>query len=632
MNDHKYYLTKASYRSMYKQSIDDPNSFWSKQAHRFIDWISPWTQVKTGDFSDAEWFLEAKLNACYNCVDRHLQNKADEIALLWEGDSAEDIRRITYRELHQAVCQFANLLKKYGLKKGDPVCIYLPMIPEAAYAMLACTRIGAIHSVVFAGFSPDSLQTRILDIKARFVVTADEGLRGGKIVPLKKNVDKVLNACPSVEKVVVVKRTNNPIPWQDERDLCYDTAIQQVMTDCPIEVMDANDPLFILYTSGSTGKPKGIVHATGGYLVYAATTYHYIFNYHPGDVYWCSADIGWITGHTYLIYGPLLKGATTFMYEGTPQYPSYARYWEIIDRHQVNIFYTSPTVLRALRKQGDDWLSKSSRASLQLLGTVGEPIAPDVWHWFHEVVGKNRCPIVDTWWQTETGGVLITPVPGVQPLKAGSAGWPFFGIKPAIVDEAGALVAQGKSGQLVIQAPWPGMMRTIYGDEQRFIESYFKKIPGKYLTGDVAREDTDGYYWISGRDDDIIKVSGHRLGTGELESAFLQHPAVSEAAVVAIPHEITGQAIYAYVSLKQSVFSSEELKVELIQHVRATIGPLATPQTIQWVRDLPKTRSGKIIRRILRQVATNELDNLGDMSTLADPEVMGSILTERKKG
>ena len=629
----KTYLDETQYRALYKRSIDDPNGFWGEQAEKFVTWYSRWQTVKSGGFEkvDMAWYLGGKLNACYNCIDRHLKTRHDQIAIIWEGDDPNDIRHISYGELYNDVCRFANVLKNEGIKKGDRVCIYLPMIPEAAIAMLACARIGAIHSVVFAGFSPEALKTRILDADVRLVITADEGVRGGKVIPIKHNVDQALASSPQVKHVIVVKRTGNPIAWDKLRDKWYHEQMTEVSADCPPEIMEANDPLFILYTSGSTGQPKGVLHAIGGYLVYAAVTYHYIFDYHDGDIYWCTADVGWITGHSYIVYGPLTNGATTLMYEGTPHYPTFSRFWEVVDRHQVNILYTAPTAIRALRREGDEWVNRTSRNSLRLLGTVGEPINPDVWEWYHQVVGKGHCPIVDTWWQTETGGVLITPFPGATPLKAGSASWPFFGIEPGIVDDNGQLIENDKPGKLVIKQPWPGLMQTIYGNHQRFIDSYFKNLPGYYQTGDGARLDQDGYYWITGRNDDVIKVSGHRLGTEELESAFISHPAVSEAAVVGIPHEIKGQGIYVYISTKEGIQQTDALNKELVMYIRNTIGPIATPEAIQWVNDLPKTRSGKIMRRILRKIASNELENLGDTSTLANPNAIEDLIASRIK-
>lgn len=627
------YLNEAQYKVLYQRSIEDPQSFWGEQAEKFISWFSKWTSVRSGDFGnvDVTWFMNGKLNACYNCLDRHLATKKNQTAIIWEGDEPDDIRHLTYGELYEEVCRFSNVLKQQGIKKGDRVCIYLPMIPEAAVAMLACARIGAIHSVVFAGFSADALKSRIIDADVSLVITADEGFRGGKLVPIKKNVDTALKACPTVKTVIVIKRTGNKIDWKNNRDKWYHELMPTVDAVCPAEIMDANDPLFILYTSGSTGKPKGVLHSVGGYLVYVAMTHHYVFNYQADDVFWCTADVGWITGHSYTIYGPLANGATTLMYEGAPQYPSFARFWEIIDRHQVNTFYTAPTAIRALRKEGDAWVKKTSRKSLKLLGSVGEPINPEVWEWYYEIVGNGKCPVVDTWWQTETGGIMITALPGATPLKPGSAARPFFGVVPAIVNEKGEPVPNNQAGQLVIKQPWPGMMKTIYGDSQRFIDSYFNEVKNCYFTGDGAKRDEDGYYWISGRNDDVIKIAGHRLGTEELESAFLSHAAVSEAAVVTVPDDIKGNGIYAFITTKHDIEPSDALRKELIQHIRTTIGPIATPSAIQWTKDLPKTRSGKIMRRILRKIASGETEDLGDTSTLADPSVVDELTAENIK-
>lgn len=622
------WVDEARYHEMYKQSIEDPAGFWGEQAQKFISWTKPWQTVTTGSFEklDMEWFSGGKLNACHNCVDRHLEKNKNRTAIIWEGDDPADIRHITYGELHIEVCRLANVLKKRGVRKGDRVCIYLPMVPEAAIAMLACARIGAIHSVVFAGFSSEALKTRILDADAATVITADEGFRGGKITPVKKNVDTALAACPGVQTVIVVKRSGNAIPWDKKRDWWYHEEISKVSETCIPEEMDANDPLFILYTSGSTGKPKGVMHSVGGYMVYTAISHRTIFDYHPGEIYWCTADLGWITGHSYLVYGPLANGATTLMFEGTPAYPDFSRFWKIIDRHQVNIFYTAPTAIRALRREGDKWVTHTRRDSLRLLGSVGEPINPDVWKWYHHVVGKDRCPIVDTWWQTETGGILISPFPGATALRPGSAAWPFFGIVPDIVDEKGKPLPDGKTGRLVIKAPWPGLMQTLFGNRQRFIDTYFKEIPGCYLSGDGARRDSEGYYWITGREDDVIKVSGHRLGTEELESALITHPAVSEAAVVGVPDDIKGQEIYAFIVTQENAEQTDALADELIQHVRKQMGSIATPKTIQWAINLPKTRSGKIMRRILRKIAANEGDDLGDTSTLTDPGIVDDLI------
>lgn len=612
-------------------SITQNDLFWAQQAQTYVSWFSPWKVVRTGDFqsSDIKWFCEGKLNVSYNCLDRHLEKRAEQAAILWEGDDPIESKILTYAELHEQVCRFANGLKKQGVQKGDRVCIYLPMIPEIAIAMLACTRIGAVHTVVFGGFSAEALRTRILDCDCRLVITANEGVRGGKSVPLKQNVDEALVQCPNVKKVIVVQRTTSPINWQADRDFWYHELMKEVSTECIAQSMDSDDPLFILYTSGSTGKPKGILHTTGGYLVYVAATFSTVFDYQDNEIYWCTADVGWITGHSYLIYGPLCQGATTVLFEGVPYYPSYARFWEIIDKYQVNIFYTAPTAIRALRREGDQWVQSTSRKSLRILGSVGEPINPEVWEWYYEVVGNNYCPIVDTWWQTETGGILISALPGVTPLKAGSASWPFFGIRPAIVDEEGHIINDNNSGRLVITQPWPGMMKTIYNDHQRFLNDYFRAIPEVYLTGDRAHCDQDGYYWISGRNDDVIKVSGHRIGTEEVESALLVHEAVSEAAVVGISHDIKGQAIYAFVTLKSHIKPDEVLKKALVQTVREHIGSIATPEVIQWTEGLPKTRSGKIMRRILRKIANKEFNDFGDISTLADPSVVESLIKGR---
>ena len=628
----KAHLNEEQYQSLYQQSIDAPAIFWGQQAQRFITWFKPWTQVMHGDFTsqDIKWFENATLNACYNCVDRHLDTRGSQIALIWEGNSPDETQSITYRQLHEKICQFANVLKNHGIKKGDRVCIYLPMLPEAVIAMLACARIGAIHSVVFGGFSAEALKTRLLDADCRLLITADEGLRGEKTIPFKDNCDKALTDCPNVQTVIVIQRTGHLINWNNTRDIWYHDAMESANKECPVEPMESNDPLFILYTSGSTGKAKGVVHGTGGYLVYAAMTHHYVFDYHEDDIYWCTADIGWITGHSYLVYGPLANGATTLMFEGIPNYPDYSRYWSIIDKHQVNIFYTAPTAIRALRQEGNDWVTQTSRKSLRLLGSVGEPINPDVWEWYYHVVGEDRCPIVNTWWQTETGGIMITPLPGATPLVAGSAGVPFFGIVPDIVDTQANSLSCEQPGQLVIKHPWPGLMQTIYGDRTRFINTYFNDFPGNYLTGDGAYRDQDGYYWITGRDDDIIKVSGHRIGTEELESALISHASVAEAAVVGIPHEIKGEGIYAFVTLKTAIPSTDTLKKELIQTVRNKIGALAVPENIQWTDALPKTRSGKIMRRILRKIASKDIENLGDISTLADADVIDKIIKEAK--
>ncbi len=622
------HINEEKYHAMYKHSIENPGQFWAEQAEKFITWSTPWEKVTQGNFEtmDINWYVGGQLNACYNCVDRHLEHHKDQVAIIWEGNDPNEMQLITYAQLHEQICKFANVLKQRGIKKGDRVCIYLPMIPEAIIAMLACARIGAIHSVVFAGFSPSSLQSRIIDADCCLVITADEGVRGDKTIPLKKNCDLALENCPSVKGVIVVQRTGNPIGWNSKHDIWYHHAMAEVETECPVEPMDSNDPLFILYTSGSTGTPKGILHNTGGYLVYVAMTHHYVFDYHRPDVHWCTADIGWITGHSYLVYGPLANGATTLLFEGVPHYPTFSRYWEIIDKHQVNIFYTAPTAIRALRHEGDDWVKQSSRKSLKLLGSVGEPINPEVWEWYYQVVGEDRCPVVDTWWQTETGGIMLTSLPGATAMTPGSVAWPFFGIVPEIVNDKHEKVSNNRHGKLVIKQPWPGMMHTVYGNHQRFINGYFKDFPGRYLTGDGAYRNDADYLWITGRTDDVIKVSGHRISTAEVESAFLTHPGISEAAVVAIPHEIKGEGIYAFVTTKPGVAKTDDLKKILIQHVRQEIGAIAQPDVIQWANMLPKTRSGKIMRRILRKIASNELEDIGDISTLADSGVVDELI------
>ncbi|WP_144393089.1 acetate--CoA ligase [Pleionea sediminis] len=624
-------IDNEKYLSMYEDSLADPEKFWSEQAEEFIAWEKKWDSVMNVDYAAGKikWFEGAKLNVCYNCVDRHLETKGDHTALIWEGDDPEVSEKITYKTLHQKVCQFANLLKARGVKKGDRVCIYMPMIPEVGYAMLACARIGAVHSVVFGGFSPESLKSRILDSDCQVVITADEGLRGGKKVPLKANTDEAISACPNVHSVIVVKYTQANIEWDSKRDVDYYKEIKSLSNDCPIEVMDAEDPLFILYTSGSTGKPKGVLHTCGGYILYAAITHKYVFDYQEGDVYWCTADAGWITGHSYIFYGPLANGATTLVFEGVPTYPDAGRFWQVVDKHQVNTFYTAPTAIRALMGQGDDFVKKAKRSSLNLLGTVGEPINPEAWEWYYHTVGEKRCPIVDTWWQTETGGILLTPLPGATDLKPGSATRPFFGIKPAILDSEGKELEGEAEGALVMSQSWPGQMRTVYGDHQRFIDTYFSQYKGYYFTGDGARRDNDGYYWITGRMDDVLNVSGHRLGTAEIESALVLHDKVAEAAVVGFPHDIKGQGVYAYVTLMSGVESTDELKQELIGLVNKEIGPIAKPEVIQWAPGLPKTRSGKIMRRILRKIAANEIDNLGDTSTLAEPAVVDQLISNR---
>ncbi|RKZ47480.1 MAG: acetate--CoA ligase [Gammaproteobacteria bacterium] len=626
------HINNEQYLAMYKQSLENPDEFWAEQAEKFVSWFKPWDKVQSGGYEDdvnIKWFEGAKLNVSYNCLDRHLETRGDQTAIIWEGDDPDVSKAITYRELHEEVCRLANVLKDRGVKKGDCVSIYMPMVPEGAVAMLACTRIGAVHSIVFGGFSPEALKDRILDSDCQVVITADEGVRGGRAVPLKANVNKALEDCPNVHTVIVTRVTGNAIEWNDEKDIWYAESVAAVSADCPPEEMDAEDPLFILYTSGSTGKPKGVLHTTGGYLLYGAMTHKYIFDYHDGDIYWCTADVGWVTGHTYIIFGPLCNGATTLMFEGIPTYPDAGRFWQVVDKHQVNIFYTAPTAIRALMGAGDEFVTKHSRKSLRILGSVGEPINPEAWEWYYHVVGNGDCPIMDTWWQTETGGILITPLPGATDLKPGSATRPFFGVEPAIIDEQGNELQGAVSGNLIIKRSWPGQMRTIFGDHERFIETYFKMYPGSYFTGDGARRDEDGYYWITGRVDDVINVSGHRMGTAEVESALVLHDAVAEAAVVGYPHDIKGQGIYAYVTLMSGVEESEELRKELVHHVRKEIGPIASPDVIQWAPGLPKTRSGKIMRRILRKVAENELDALGDTSTLADPSVVDHLIENR---
>lgn len=626
-------INPAQYQAMYKRSIDDPDAFWSEQADAFLDWIQPWSEVSEADMAQGRiaWFKGGALNVSVNCIDRHLPTRAEQTAIIWEGDDPSDDTHISYQELYQRVCQLANGLRERGIKKGDRVCIYMPMIPEAAYAMLACARIGAIHSVVFGGFSPQSLQDRILDSDCQTVITADEGVRGGRKIPLKDNVDEALRNCPNVHSVITVKRTGNEVPWNADRDVWYDDLTAHQAATADPEVMDAEDPLFILYTSGSTGKPKGVQHSSAGYLLHAAMTHKYVFDYQDGDIYWCTADVGWITGHSYIVYGPLANGATTLMFEGVPTYPDASRCWQVIDKHQVNVFYTAPTALRQLMAQGDDFVTSSSRKSLHLLGSVGEPINPEAWDWYHRVVGERRCPIVDTWWQTETGGIMITPLPGAIALKPGSASLPFFGVQPALMDAEGNLIEeQAASGNLVITGSWPGQIRSVYGDHQRVIDTYYSTYKGYYFTGDGARRDEDGYYWITGRVDDVMNVSGHRIGTAEVESALVLHPSVAEAAVVGFPHDLKGEGIYAYVTLMQGDNKeAEKLREELIAMVRKEIGPIAKPDAIQWAPGLPKTRSGKIMRRILRKIAANELDNLGDTSTLADPNVVDDLIANR---
>jgi acetyl-CoA synthetase len=627
------YVDGAKYQEMYARSINDPNGFWG-EIGKCIDWSKPYTKVKNSSFDphniSIKWFEDGLTNVAHNCIDRHLPKRADQVAIIWEGDDPKQDKRITYRELHAEVCRFANVLKAKGVKKGDRVTIYLPMIPEIAYAMLACARIGAIHSVVFGGFSPDSLAGRIADAESSVLITADEGLRGGRKVPLKTNADAAADKAGGVNAIIVIRRTGAAVPMTSGRDEYYEELVKGVPAECPCEQMNAEDPLFILYTSGSTGQPKGVLHTTGGYLVFVSVTHQYIFDYHDGDIYWCTADVGWVTGHSYIVYGPLANGATSLMFEGVPNYPSLSRFWEVVDKHQVNIIYTAPTAIRALMQAGEGPVKKTSRKSLRLLGTVGEPINPEAWEWYYWVVGEGRCPIVDTWWQTETGGILITPLPGATPLKPGSGTWPFFGVIPQIVDATGEVLEGEATGNLVITDSWPGMMRTVYGDHQRFVDTYFKAYPGKYFTGDGCRRDADGYYWITGRVDDVINVAGHRLGTAEVESALVAHAKVSEAAVVGYPHDIKGQGIYAYVTLMAGERPSEELRKELVNWVRREIGPIASPDLIQFAPSLPKTRSGKIMRRILRKIAEDSFRDLGDTSTLADPTVVDDLVSNRQ--
>jgi len=626
------HISADNYAAMYRQSINDPATFWGEMASRFLHWQQPWGDVVSYDFSQGEatWFSGGKLNVSYNCIDRHLPEKAQQPAIIWEGDDPADSRIITYAELKEAVCRLANVLKSRGIKRGDRVCIYMPMIPEAAFAMLACTRIGAIHSVVFGGFSPEALKDRILDCSCSAVITADEGLRGGKHIALKRNVDKALDACPDVHSCIVVARTGAEVDWHDARDVDYSQASAAAESECEPAIMDAEDPLFILYTSGSTGKPKGVLHTTGGYLLHAASSFYYVFDYRDGEVFWCTADVGWVTGHSYIVYGPLCNGATTMIFEGVPTYPDPGRFWQVIDKHQVNIFYTAPTALRALHAVGDEPVKRTSRSSLRVLGSVGEPINPEAWEWYYRIVGESRCPIVDTWWQTETGAMMITPFPGATPLKPGSASFPFFGVDLALLNEEGGEIEGAGAGYLVIRASWPGQIRTVYGDHQRLIDTYFSTYPGYYFTGDGATRDEDGYYWITGRVDDVLNVSGHRMGTAEVESALVLHDKIAEAAVVGFPHDIKGQGIYCYVTPMQGVAPDDALKAELIALCVEEIGPIAKPDIIQWAPGLPKTRSGKIMRRILRKIAENELDSLGDTSTLADPEVVESLIAQRQ--
>jgi acetyl-CoA synthetase len=625
-------ISNDKFEELYKESINNPDQFWDQQARNYLSWDKEWEVVKESDLAkgDISWFKGAKLNASVNCIDRHLENNGEKTAIIWEGDDPQDSLKITYKQLHESVCRFANALKKRGISKGDRVCIYMPMIPEAAYAMLACARIGAIHSVVFGGFSPESLKDRILDSNCESVITADEGLRGSKKIPLKNNVDTALEGCPNVHSVFVVKRTNADVDWNDKRDVDYQEIIDSVLSECKAEPMDSEDPLFILYTSGSTGKPKGVLHTTGGYLLQASISHKLVFDYKDDEIYWCTADVGWVTGHSYIVYGPLANAATTLMFEGIPTYPNASRFWEVIDKHKVNIFYTAPTALRALMAQGDEYVKSSSRDSLRVLGTVGEPINPEAWEWYYKVVGDSKCPIVDTWWQTETGAMMITPLAGSTPLKPGSATKPFLGIEPAILDENGKEIEGEGSGNLVIKSSWPSQIRSVYGDHQRCIETYYSMYPGYYTTGDGARRDKDGYYWITGRVDDVLNVSGHRLGTAEVESALVLHETVAEAAVVGYEHEIKGQGIYCYVTLMLGEEPSEDLKNDLIQLVAKEIGAIAKPDIIQWAPGLPKTRSGKIMRRILRKIASNEVNDLGDTTTLADPSVVEELIHNRE--
>ena len=625
-------VSESEFQVLYEQSVENPDEFWSSQAESYLIWDKKWEEVKNTNIEKGEiaWFSGGKLNASVNCIDRHLPKDKNKIAFIWEGDNPNESKNITYQDLHDEVCKFSNVLKARGVKKGDRVCIYMPMIPEATYAMLACARIGAIHSVVFGGFSPESLKDRILDSDCQTVITADEGLRGGKTIPLKQNVDEALEGCSNVHTVLVITRTEAEIPWNEDCDVRYEEISKNVSNECTPELMDAEDPLFILYTSGSTGKPKGVLHTTGGYLLQAAMSYKLVFDYKENEVYWCTADVGWVTGHSYIVYGPLANGATSVIFEGIPTHPSPSRFWEVIDKHKVNIFYTAPTALRALMAQGDDFVESSSRESLRILGTVGEPINPEAWEWYFKVVGNSSCPIVDTWWQTETGAMMITPVAGFTAMKPGSATKPFLGIEPALLDENGEEIVGEGSGNLVIKSSWPSQIRTVYGDHQRCVDTYYSMYPGYYTTGDGARRDADGYYWITGRVDDVLNVSGHRLGTAEVESALVLHQQVAEAAVVGYEHEIKGQGIYCYVTLMSDVAPNEELKSDLIQLVAKEIGPIAKPDIIQWAPGLPKTRSGKIMRRILRKIATNEIDNLGDTTTLADPSVVKELILNRE--
>ena len=626
------HIDAATYLKEYARSIEDPEGFWAEKANEFIDWISPWKEISNANLVEGrvEWFKGGKLNVSYNCIDRHLPKRASQVALICEGDEPDQSENISYQQLFEEVCRLANALKSRGVKKGDRVCIYMPMIPQAVYSMLACARIGAIHSVVFGGFSANSLRDRILDSDCQTLITSDEGVRGGSLVPLKRNAEAALQDCPNVHTVLTYQRTGNPIPWQEGRDVWYHEFVDSQSTDCEPEPMDSEDPLFILYTSGSTGKPKGVQHSQAGYLLHASMTHKYVFDYHDGDIYWCTADVGWVTGHSYIVYGPLNNGATTLVFEGIPTYPDAGRAWDVIDKHKVNIFYTAPTAIRQLMGQGNEFVTRSSRSSLRLLGTVGEPINPEAWQWYYDVVGDGRSPIVDTWWQTETGGIMITPLPGATTLKPGSATLPFFGIEPGLMDENGEIINDlVATGNLVIKSTWPGQIRSVYGDHQRVIDTYYSTYPGYYFTGDGARRDEDGYYWITGRVDDVINVSGHRMGTAEVESALVLHDQVAEAAVVGYPHAIKGEGIYAYVTLMAGTESSEDLRAELIQLVRSEIGPIARPDMLQWAPGLPKTRSGKIMRRILRKIAADEVEDLGDTSTLADPSVVDELVSTR---
>lgn len=626
------HITKDQYEALYEQSISDPETFWAAKAEEFLTWDQKWNKVRQFDFvkGEARWFDGGKLNVAANCLDRHLATRGDQVAIIWEGDDPSEDLKVTYRKAHEQVCKLANVLKSRGVKKGDRVCIYMPMVPEAAYAMLACARVGAVHSIVFGGFSPEALKDRIQDSDCQVVITSDEGVRGGRKIPLKANTDKAVASCPNVNTVLVVKRTGGEVAWNDAHDVWYHEAMAAASADCPAELMEAEDPLFILYTSGSTGKPKGVLHTTGGYLLQAAMTHKYVFDYQDGEIYWCTADVGWVTGHSYIVYGPMANGATTLMFEGVPTYPNAARCWEVVDKHKVAIFYTAPTAIRALMGQGDEYVTKTSRKTLRILGTVGEPINPEAWDWYYKVVGDSRCPIMDTWWQTETGAHMLTPLPGAIALKPGSATLPFFGVEPVLLDGDGKEVVGAGEGSLAIKSSWPGQIRTVFGDHNRLVQTYFSAYPGYYFTGDGARRDEDGYYWITGRVDDVINVSGHRMGTAEVESALVLHDKVSEAAVVGYPHDIKGQGIYAYITLMVGEEPSEELKKELVALCVKEIGPIAKPDVIQWAPGLPKTRSGKIMRRILRKIAANEVDALGDTSTLADPTVVDDLIDNRE--